>query len=272
LITGATSGIGREMALQLAKSGVRLILVGRNRSKCESLVNQLGELQDGIEVIYLLADLTSQSDIRALIFRFNELEDRLDLLINNAGALFGQRMYSVDGIEMTFALNHLAHFQLTLGLLHPLRRSPQARVINVSSFAHRFAWLRLHDLESRRFYIGWWVYAHAKLANLLFSYELSCRLADSKITVNAFDPGLIASDFGRAGGGIVSLTKPVLDLISSSVQAGADTGFYLASSLEVSQTTGGYFRHRKQSSSSRRSQNRSQAKELWEISEALIGD
>ncbi len=171
LITGATSGIGFYTAQEIARMRADVVIIGRDPSRCKATVNQIQQATGNPSVAYILADLSSQSQVRAAADQFCQSHDRLDILVNNAGSVFLRRKLSVDGIEMTFALNHLAYFLLTILLLPALRNSPSARVINVSSGGHYSQRLDFDNLQLKRFYNPWHAYGRSKLANIYFTYE-----------------------------------------------------------------------------------------------------
>ena len=195
LITGATAGIGRAAAFQLARMGATLVLVGRSEERCANTVDAIKEQTGNPSVEYMIADLSVQSEIRALAEEFQNRHGQLHVLLNNAGVINFPRRVSADGIEMTFALNHLGYFSLTLLLLDTLKASAPARIVNVSSDAHRGIEINLEDLEGRRRYGGFGAYSRSKLANVMFTYRLAPRLAGTGVTVNALHPGLVASNF-----------------------------------------------------------------------------
>ena len=271
LITGATDGIGRETARQLARLGAHIILTGRNPQKAEAAVQELRQSTGNPHIEFLIADLSSQRQIRALAETVKGKIPSLYALINNAGAIFMQRQVSEDGIEMTFALNHLGYFSLTLLLLDILKDSAPARIINVSSAAHRGARLNFEDLQNERSYQGWPVYSQSKLANLLFTYELARRLEGSGITVNALHPGFVATRFGRSNGGIFDPLFRLFQFAAISPEEGARTSVYLAASPEVEGVSGKYFEKCKAVPSSPESYDLTSARRLWEVSLQMTG-
>ena len=209
LITGATSGIGKAAALELARRGATLALVGRNQWRCERTVREITEKTGNTSVEYFLADLAYQDHVRNLAQEFQSRHQKLDVLLNNAGAIVLTRQRTADGIELTFALNHLGYFLLTCLLLDTLKASAPARIVNVSSDAHQRAILELDDLQCQREYRGFWAYARSKLANLLFTYELDRRLGGTGVTVNTLHPGLVATNFLSNNGLIGKNSPPV---------------------------------------------------------------
>lgn len=271
LITGATSGIGKEAAFELARQGATLVLVGRNQWKCERTVEKIKEETGNSSVEYLLADLSYQAHIRDLAEQFKSRHQKLHVLLNNAGAIILTRQQTGDGIERTFALNHLGYFLLTCLLLDTIKASAPARIVNVSSDAHRGAILELDDLQCRHQYRGFWAYARSKLANILFTYELARRLEGTGVTVNALHPGLVATNFLGNNGLLGKVLRVFLAIKGISPQRGADTAVYLASSREVDGVTGQYFEKRQAVPSSQISYDQDTALGLWRASLEMTG-
>lgn len=269
LLTGATRGIGLAAARALAKQGARLSLLVRNRELGEQVAAELRALGNG-EVDLFLADLSSQNEIRRVAQEYQDAHDRLDVLINNAGAIFMERQTSVDGYEMTFATNHLSYFLLTDCLLDLLKKSAPARVINVASNAHRGMKLRFGDLMSEKGYSGFSVYGRSKLANILFTKELAERLQGTGVTVNCLHPGVIASGFGHNNKGVFGVLVKLGAPFLSSPEKGARTTVYLATAPEVEHVTGKYFQSSHESRPSAEARNPETAKKLWEASERLV--
>jgi NAD(P)-dependent dehydrogenase (short-subunit alcohol dehydrogenase family) len=270
LVTGATSGIGQATAHALAHSGATVVILGRNSDKSTVTVVQIKERNDNPNVDFLLADLFSQAAIRQIAQQFKERYQRLDVLINNAGAVFMRRHESVDGIEMTFALNHLGYFLLTNLLLDILQVSAPARIVNTSSELHRKAHLDFSDLQNACRYRGMDAYHQSKLANVLFTYELARRLEGSGVTANAFSPGLVATNLGMNNRGLSSLMKRLVDhLIGISPEEGAQTGIYLTTSPEVVGVTGKYFVKQEAVPSSPETYDEAIAARLWKVSTEL---
>lgn len=272
LVTGATSGIGRETALALAYRGADVVIVGRQRKKTRAVVESI-KLQTGNQGVYaLLCDLSSQSQIRALAEQFHDEFSRLDVLINNAGAVFLSRSESADGIEMTFAVNHLSYFLLTVLLLDVLKASSPARVVNVSSIAHSNSVIEFDDLGCAKHYrFGVTAYCRSKLANLLFTYELSRRLEGSGVTVNALHPGVVATNLLANNGVIGRLGKLFLRFHGISPADGAATSIFLATEEEMAGVTGRYYVDCKPHQSSAASRDVNVAKKLWQVSAELVG-
>jgi NAD(P)-dependent dehydrogenase (short-subunit alcohol dehydrogenase family) len=254
--------------LGLAQKGATVVVVGRNQAKSIATVDNL-KLQTGNSAIdYLVADLASQQQVRRLAQEFQQRYNRLDVLINNAGTNRLTRRLSPDGIELVFATNHLGHFLLTHLLLDVLRASAPSRIVVVSSYYHSRARLDFNRLQAG----GLNAYPLSKLANLLFAYELARRLESSGITVNALNPGLVRSNIGLDMGGPASLVMRLLGRFAGiSVEEGAKTSIYLATSPEVEGVSGKYFEKCKPVASSLASYDREAAQRLWRVSEKLTG-
>lgn len=271
LVTGATSGIGKVTARELASLGAHVIIVSRNEEKCKKTIREIQQDIGKRALEYYVADLSVQREIRDLVDRFAEQHDSLDVLINNAGALFTSRKESADGIEMTLALNHLNYFLLTNLLLGHLKNAPSARIINVASAAHQGATIDFEDLQKEKKYSGMNVYGQSKLANILFTYELDRRLQDEDITVNAMHPGFVGSNFGKNNGGLLKLAMSIMHIFARSPEEGADTVIHLASSPKVQDISGKYFMDKRQKRSSEESYDEEVAEHLWKVSEELTG-
>lgn len=273
LITGATNGIGKVTARELAKMGATVVIVGRNAARTEATVYGIKKQTGNESVDQIVADLSSMAEVRRAAEEFKSRYKRLDVLVNNAGALFAQRRETVDGYEMTFALNHLAYFLLTSLLLEMLKASAPSRVVNVGSDAHYTAKLNFDDLHNKRAYrmFGNEAYGQSKLANVLFTYELARRLEGTGVTANVLHPGFVASGFGHNNRGVVRLAMKVLHRFALAPEQGAETAIYLASSPEVEGVTGKYFEKRKAMKSSPASYDEAVARRLWEISEQMVG-
>jgi NAD(P)-dependent dehydrogenase (short-subunit alcohol dehydrogenase family) len=271
LITGATSGIGEVTAQELARLGYRVVITARDQAKLESAIARIRSNSGSQVVTGLVADLSSQDQVRSLASKFIDQYDRLDVLINNAGAVYLRRTESVDGIEMTLAGNHLAPFLLTNLLLDLLKHSSPARIINVSSRAHEGQVIDFNDLQYRKNYQFMRAYGKSKLANLLFTYELDRRLPGSEVTVNALHPGFVATNIGGNNGWLVRLFMPLIRLWAISPQEGAETSVYLASSSEVAGVSGKYFYQKHPVLSSAFSRDEDAARRLWDASVELTG-
>ena len=272
LITGATNGIGKAAALALAKQGATVVIVGRSAAKTEETAAEIRQ-QSGVTVDSFLADLSSMAEVRRLAGEFQQRYSRLDVLVNNAGAFYAKREVSVDGYEMTFALNHLSYFLLTNLLLDLLKASAPSRIVNVSSDAHRGAKINLEDLQLETGYSAMGpAYGRSKLANILFSYELARRLDGTGVTVNALHPGLVATGFAANNAGLVmQMFRLVTRLFGKTPEQGAETIVHLASSPEVEGVTGKYWSQRKAVDSSEVSYNVDDQKRLWEMSAEMTG-
>jgi retinol dehydrogenase 14 len=272
LITGATSGIGRATAESLAQQGAQVVLVGRNHAKTEAAVDAIRRATGNASVDCLLADLSVQAQVRALAEQFRARYPRLDVLINNAGGVFRYRRLTADGLEMTFALNHLSYFLLTNLLLDTLVASGPARIVNVASRAGvRLRGLDFDDLQSARRYFGFTAYARSKLANLLFTFELARRLAGTGVTANAMHPGLVATGFGAQNGRLWQWLYVYINAVGRTPAQGADTLTYLATSPEVEGVTGQFYFERRPLRSSPASYDEAAARRLWDISMRLTG-
>ena len=272
MVTGATSGIGAVTARALAQKGARVIIVARNVNRCENTVAEIIQTTGNHAVEYMLADLSSQDEIHNLVRVYQDKYERLDVLVNNAGGFFMSRLESIDGIEMTFALNHLNYFLLTNLLIETIKASAPARIVNVSSAAHQNASIDFDDLQDKHNYSGWQAYGQSKLANILFTYELARRLEGTGVTVNALHPGFVATNFGANNAGFLgTLVRRFMNLFSIDVETGAQTSIYLTASAEVEGVTGKYFVKQQAVASSEISYDQTTAKRLWEISEEMTG-
>jgi NAD(P)-dependent dehydrogenase (short-subunit alcohol dehydrogenase family) len=267
MVTGATAGIGLATARGIAQHGATVIIVGRSLERSRAAVEQIKEQTGNPQVDFLLADLSLQSDIRRLAEQFQERYAQLHVLVNNAGGMFLNGQVSLDGIEMTLALNHLGYYLLTRSLYNLLKASAPARIVNVASVAHLGARIDFPNLQ----FSGWKGYKRSKLANILFTYELARRLDGTGVTVNALSPGLVASNFGMNNRGLFPLIKPLVDCFSVSNERGAQTSIYLACSPDVEGVTGKYFTGCRPHSSSAASHDRTAAAQLWEISARMTG-
>ena len=271
LITGATSGIGQAAAMGLAGKGATVIVAGRSEQRCQNTVTHIKSETGNQNVDFLLADLSVQAGVRALAADFKSLYDHLDVLVNNAGAIFFRRRVSADGIEMTFALNHLAYFMLTNLLLENLKAATHARIVNVSSSSHWGQQLDFENLELNRGYRAMKAYGRSKLANLYFTYELARRLAGTSVTVNAMHPGLVRTNIGGNNGWIVRLLLPFIHLRSLTPAQGASTAIYLASSPDVETVSGKFFVRERDVPSDQVSYDESVAARLWQVSAKMTG-
>jgi retinol dehydrogenase-12 len=272
LVTGATDGIGRVTALQLAQTGAKIILVGRNAAKGERVIAEIKRVSGNAEIEFELADLSSQQDIRALANRLDDRLPHLDVLVNNVGAWFNRRAMSPDGIEMTFALNHLGYFLLTGLLLETLTRAPAARIVNVSSMAHRGRQIDFDDPQGAANYSGWRAYQASKLANIFFTYHLAEKLADRGVSVNCLHPGFVASKFAHNNGGWLKWMMIIVQqLVAINEEKGARTSAYLAMAPEVAGVSGKYFVKSRVAESVAVSHDSDVQARLWRLSEELTG-
>jgi retinol dehydrogenase-12 len=268
LVTGATSGIGRVTAREFARMGARTLIVARDPGRGEAAAREI-RAAAGAPVEVLVADLSSRDQVRGLAGAVRDRAGRLDLLVNNAGAIFAERRVSADGVEMTLALNHLAYFQLTLDLLPLLREAPEARVVNVSSMAHESGSIDFEDLQGERRYRMWKAYAQSKLANVLFTRELARRLSGSRVSANALHPGTFASGFGRNQPGFFGKLVAVGAPFLASPEKGARTTLHVATAPGLRGVTGKYFSSCREKAPSRAAVDGDTALRLWQISEAM---
>jgi len=270
LVTGATSGIGEVAALELAREGARLVLVGRSREKAEATADRIRREAGNPAVQYLLADLSSRAEVRRLADEIKARHPRLDVLVNNAGAMFAPRRESVDGIEMTWALNHLAYFRLTDLLLDTLKAGAPSRVVSVASDAHRMvSGINFDDVEGKKSYKAFRIYGQSKLANILFTRELARRLEGTGVTANCLHPGFVATNFTTGEGWLYWAMKQAARVMAVTPERGAQTTVYLASSPEVGGTSGGYFAKSRPAKTTAAGRDDGAARRLWELSERM---
>jgi NAD(P)-dependent dehydrogenase (short-subunit alcohol dehydrogenase family) len=275
MVTGATSGIGKITAEELARMGATVVAVGRDPKRSEEAIRDIKAKSGSGDVHLLLGDFGSQRSIRKLAEDFKARWDRLHVLVNNAGLTAGRRSVTEDGLETTFAVNHLGYFLLTNLLLDVLKASAPARIVNVSSAAHKHGRMRFDDLQGEK---GWGAlrsYSDSKLANILFTYELARRLAGTGVTVNCLHPGVIpATSLGRdLPKALMKVAEVLVKVLffGSSPEEGARTSIYLASSPDVAGVTGKYFIKSAEARSSKASHDAAAAARLWEVSEELTG-
>ncbi len=276
LITGSTSGIGKQIAVGLANTKASVIIVGRDKVKCESTLEEIRKNVstdiDKNRISYLVADLSSQASIHQLANKFLASHESLDVLVNNAGVFLPRRLTTVDGIEYTFAVNHLAPFLLTNLLFKKIKARTPSRIITTSSVAHRGANINFDDLQfERRHYNGFKAYSQSKLANILFTKELSRRSRGSGVTTNCFHPGGVRTNLVQSGPWYYRLVWTIVSPFLISPERGADTAIYLASSSEVEGKSGKYFAKRKEVKVSGMANDQDAAVRLWRLSEELTG-
>jgi len=283
VITGATSGIGRIAAEKLASMGARLVVIARDRTRGAATIEKLSSINPGARHAVHYADLSRLAEMKRVAAEIAAAEPRIDVLVNNAGALFGHRHVTEDGLELTFATNHLAYFVLTVDLLDRLKGSAPSRVINTSSAAHRKATLDFDDLQSAKAYQaslwptlftggpGMKVYSLSKLLNILFTRELARRLAGTGVTANCFHPGFVDTRFGDESGGFISYGVRAAKLLAISPEKGAETLVYLASSPEGANVTGQYFYKCRPATPTRQAQDDAAARRLWRETAKIAG-
>jgi retinol dehydrogenase 14 len=269
LITGASSGIGKATAAGLANMGASVVMVGRDRGRGETAMAEIKEGNPDASVDLMLADVSSQEQIRRLADEFKEAYPRLDVLINNAGVFLSKRITTTDGIEMTFAVNHLAYFLLTNLLLDMLKASAPSRIVNVSSGAQSNGTIDFDNLQGEKGYKGTKAYSQSKLANVLFTYELARRLEGTGVTANCLHPGAVRTNFGSGSSGVFGFMVRALRPLMISPEKGAETSIYLASSPEVEGLSGRYFVKIAEARSSDESYDERIARRLWEVSSEL---
>src|SRR5258705_5616692 len=268
LITGATNGIGLAAAEVLAARGANLAIVGRSKTRTRVASARIrAAAGKGATVATFIADLSSQASVRRLVAEVLARYPKLDVLVNNAGAIYATRQLTRDGIELSWAVNHLAPFLLSKLLLHRLKESAPARIITTVSQAHKGAHIPFDDLNAERSYRGFGRYGETKLANILFTTELARRLHGTGVTANCFHPGLMATGFNRNNGLLMDLGMTILKPVSRSPQKGADTLVWLATSPDVANVSGGYFFDQQQRPPSPEAEDTETAGRLWEISE-----
>jgi retinol dehydrogenase 12 len=272
VITGATSGIGQAAAEALAALGARIIVVARNKARGTSTLAKLQAINPNVIHGIYFADLSRLADMKRVATEISHAESRIDVLINNAGALFSSRQITLDGLERTFALNHLSYFVLTHGLRERLLAPAHARVINTASATHKRAHLNFDDLQSKRSFNGVYAYERSKLCNVLFTREFARRVAGSGVTANALHPGLVASRFGDCSGGLISpIFYIIKHLFGVSTECGAHTIIFLASSPEVAAISGNYFERCQPVLPGRQAESDDDAQRLWTETEKLTG-
>lgn len=271
IVTGATGGIGRATARELTRMGAKVIAVGRNKERGQSLENEITNECAESSVEFVAADLSIQEEVNTLAADILLRFPRIDVLVNNAGGIFGKRQVSADGLEMTFALNHVGYFLLAHRLLPAILAASPARIINVASNAHFGAKIDFSDLQYENDYKGFAAYKRSKLANIYFTYELAKRLVDSGVTVNALHPGFVATEIGVRNRWTSKIAWSLLKIAAVDVATGAKTSVFLSSAPEVEASTGTYFDKCRPKPSSRVSYDENIAQRLWSITAGLCG-
>ena len=273
VITGATSGIGQVAAERLAAMGARMVLVARDKARGEATLARVRKAGGGAAHSVHYADLSRLSEMKRVAAEIAAAEPRIDVLINNAGALFGSRQVTEDGLELTFALNHMSYFVLTHGLRERLQASAPARVINTASDAHKGEKLDFSDLQSASNYRGLHVYGRSKLCNILYTSELARRWTGTGVTAHSLHPGFVATRFGDESGGMLSVGVRIAKTFAISQEKGAETIVYLASSgdSEVTGASGLYFYKCRPATPTREARDEDSARKLWQESERIAG-
>lgn len=271
VITGATAGIGQVTSEKLAGMGARMVLVARDKTRGEAALARLRQIAPGVQHSIYYGNLSRLSEMKRVAGEISTAEPRIDVLINNAGAIFGFRQVTEDGLELTFATNHVSYFVLTHGLRKSLQAAAPARVINTSSDAHKGVKLDFKDLQSEKNYRGFPVYGRSKLANILFTSELARRLAGTGVTANCLHPGFVATGFGDHSGGFFSYVIRAAKVFAISPEKGAETIIYLASSSEVADMTGKYFYKCRPATPTKEARDDESAKRLWLETAKLAG-
>jgi retinol dehydrogenase-14 len=270
LVTGGSGGIGKATALGLAAMGAHVAITGRDRERTESAAREIRAAGGG-QVDVFVADMSAQAEVRRLADEVLQ-SLRIDVLINNAGGYWHSRHVTADGLERTFALNHLAPFLLTNLMLERLKQSAPARVVTVSSSAHTAGRIDFGDLQGERSYSGARAYSQSKLANVLFAYELARRLQTTAVTSNALHPGVVRTSFGAEDPSVVArLFTPLLRPFMKSPARGAVTSIHVAAAPGLERVTGRYFANAKLKRSSKRSYDEAAAARLWQVSTDLVG-
>ncbi len=271
VITGATSGIGQIAAERLAALGARLVLVARDRARGEATLTRVNAAAPGGAHAVRYADLSRLAETKRIADEIAAAEPRIDVLVNNAGAIFSSRAVTEEGLERTFALNHMSYFVLTAGLRDRLVAAAPARIVNTASNAHRAGHLDFDDLQSARRYRPFHVYGTSKLCNILFTRELARNLSGQGVTANSFSPGFVATRYGDQSGGLYALGIRIAKLFAKSPETGAETLVYLASSPEVASISGEFFHACRPGRLTAEAQDDAVAQRLWRESDRLAG-
>ena len=272
VITGATSGIGEIAAIDLAKRGARIVFTARNPLRADAMMTQLSIANSAVKHAVHLADLSRLAEMKRVAGEIAASEPKIDVLINNAGALFSTREVTPDGLEMTFATNHMAYFVVTNLLLDRLKATPGARIVSTASDAHKQGKLNFDDLQSQKSYSAFRVYGTSKLCNILFTRALARRLAGGSVTANCLHPGFVSTAFGDNNDGLWGFVIGVAKKLAAiTPQDGAKTISYLASAPDVAGQTGGYYYKSALATPTAAAQNDADAKRLWDISAKISG-
>ena len=270
LVTGATNGIGKVTALELARLGYRVLLTSRDLAKGRQVLEEIRSETKNDALELFLGDLSRMDDVRRVALEVSTKYSKLEVLVNNAGGLFHERQTTVDGFEMTFAFNHLTYFLLTNLLLPSLEAAENARVVSVSSSGNRLGTVRWNDPQFEKSYSGWLAYFQSKLMNVLFANALARRLKGSGMTSNSVHPGLVDSGFNSNTTGFNRLLHNILKPVSLTPTQGAQTSLYLATSPQVAGVTGQYFVNKKPARANRVAYNEEAQERLWKLSETLL--
>jgi retinol dehydrogenase 12 len=271
LVTGATSGIGKAIAVGLGRMGAEVAITARDEAKGKAVLDEIQLDAPGAKLQLFLCDFASLKSIRALAAEVDRRLPKLQILVNNAGAMNQLRKTSADGLELTFAVNHLGYFLLTNLLLPKLKASAPARIISTSSVAHTFGKVNFDDLQSEKGYSAFRVYGTSKLENILFTRELARRLEGSGVTANCFHPGAVRSGFGRNDPGFMSFITGLGGPFLRTPEKAAQTALRLASAPELAEVSGRYFANAREAKPNRAAQNDGDARKLWDVSEKIAG-
>lgn len=272
LITGATDGIGKEAAVELAKKGCNLILIGRSKEKGEKVVEQIRKVTEShVDIDYFTADLMLMKEVSRVADEVSRKYPKIDILLNNVGAYFAFRGVTEEGFERTFALNHLGYFLMTKKLLPLIEKSNYKRIVNVSSSAHYGIDFEFDNLNGEKKYSGFDIYKKSKLANVMFTYELAKRVKDKGITANCLHPGFVSTNFGKNNNFLWrNVIRVAMWLTAINVKDGAKTSIHLACSDEVKDITGRFFANCQVKKGSSKAKNDEHNRKLWDISEDYV--
>jgi NAD(P)-dependent dehydrogenase (short-subunit alcohol dehydrogenase family) len=271
VMSGGTSGIGEVAAVRLATLGARLVLIARDRARRDAILARLRAAAPDVGHVVRYADLSMLGEARRVAAEIAAAEPRVDVLVNNAGAIFATRAITADRLERTFALNHMSYFVLTAGLLDRLVAAAPARIVNTASNAHRRGHIDFNDLQSARSYRAVAVYGASKLCNILFTRELARRLAGRGVTANSFTPGFVATRFGDQAGGLYAAGVRFAKLFAEKPEKGAETLVYLATSPEAANISGRFWQNCRPGTLSAEGQDDTIAQRLWQESERIAG-